>query len=188
MDPGCRAAGIDRAVEPVTPIMKSRADPAGVTIRAIRPDDNAHIVDAFRALEPRSIYLRFFSPKKELSDEELRRLTVPAEARGVALVATVATADRGEIIVGLGEYVPRERSAHIAFIVEEDYQGRGIASRLLEHLARIARGHGISQFEADVLAGNTPMLDVLRHSGLQATEIEEEGVVHVTLVLGEGAR
>jgi RimJ/RimL family protein N-acetyltransferase len=186
MDPGSRAAGIDWAVKLVTPFMKNRDDPAGVTIRAIRPDDNARIVEAFRALEPRSIYLRFFSPKKYLSDEELRRLTEPDRVREAALVATVATENQGEMIVGLGQYARSGRSAHIAFIVEEDYQGRGIASRLLQHLARIAREQGILQFEADVLAGNTPMLNVLRHSGLPATESEEDGIVHVTLVLGEG--
>jgi GNAT superfamily N-acetyltransferase len=110
----------------------------------------------------------------------------PDPARQAALVATVATGDREEIIVGLGEYVGAGASAHIAFAVEEDYQGRGIASRLLEHLARLAREKGIFRFEADVLAGNTPMLKVLRRSGLPMTESEQDGVVHVTLTLRDG--
>lgn len=164
-------------------LVKTRSDRDAVTIRAIRPDDGARIVKAFEALEPASIYLRFFSPKRELSAEEVRRVTEPDPARE-ALVATVATGNEGEIIVGLGEYVGAGGSAHIAFAVEEDYQGRGIAGRLLEHLARIAREKGISRFEADVLAENTPMLKVLRHSGLPMTESAEDGVVHVTLTLG----
>lgn len=165
-------------------LVKTRSDRDAVTIRAIRPDDRVRIVKAFQALEPRSIYLRFFGPKRELSAEEVRRVTEPDPARD-ALVATVATEDRGEIVVGLGEYVGAGGSAHIAFAVEEDYQGRGIAGRLLEHLARIAREKGISRFEADVLAENTPMLKALRHSGLPMTESEQDGVVHVTLTLGD---
>jgi GNAT superfamily N-acetyltransferase len=170
----------------VADLVKTRSAAEAVTIRAIRPDDGVRIVRAFQALEPRSIYLRFFSPKRELSAEEVRRVSEPDPAREAALVATVATEDQGEIIVGLGEYAGGGGSAHIAFAVEEDYQGRGIASRLLDHLARLAREKGISRFEADVLAGNTPMLKVLRRSGLPMTESEQDGVVHVTLTLGDG--
>ena len=165
-------------------LVKTRSGGEVVTIRAIGPDDGVRLVKAFQALAPRSIYLRFFGPKRELSAEEVRRVTEPDPARE-ALVATVATGNEGEIIVGLGEYVGAGGSAHIAFAVEEDYQGRGIAGRLLERLARSAREKGISRFEADVLAENTPMLKVLRHSGLPMTESEQDGVVHVTLALGD---
>ena len=157
-----------------------------VTIRAIRPDDGVRIVKAFQGLEPRSIYLRFFSPKKALSAEEVRRVTEPDPARQAALVATVPTGDQDEIIVALGEYVGSGASADIAFAVEDEYQGRGIASRLLQHLVRIAREKGISRFEADVLGENLSMLKVFRHSGLPITESKEGSIVHVTLTLGDG--
>ena len=170
----------------VADVVKPRSGGEAVRIRGIRPDDSLRIVRAFEALEPRSIYLRFHSPKKELSAEEVRRVAEPDPARGAALVATVATGDQDELVVGLGEYAGSGASAHIAFIVEEDYQGRGIAGRLFEQLVRIARQQGISRFEADVLAENTPMLKVLRHSGLPRTEDLENGVVHVTLALGDG--
>ena len=98
------------------------------------------------------------------------------------LVATVGSGDR-EIIVGLGEYVRSGAAADIAFAVEEDFQGRGIASRLLQQLADIARANGILQFEADVLAENAPMLAVLRNSGLRMQTSHEQGVIHATLFL-----
>jgi len=68
-------------------------------------------------------------------------------------VATVGSGDQ-ETIVGLGGYVRSGAAAEIAFAVEEDFQGRGIASRLLQQLAGIARASGIVRFEADVLAEN----------------------------------
>jgi hypothetical protein len=43
--------------------------------------------------------------------------------------------------------------------------------------------HKKVQFEADVLAENTPMLNVLRHGGLFMTESEEDDIVHATLYL-----
>jgi len=158
----------------------------GITIRPIRAQDKAAIVEAFRALEPRSIYRRFFFPKKELSDAELRRLTEPDKAREAVLVATILSGN-GERIVGVGHYIGNEECAQLAFTVEEDYQGRGIATSLLRRLIHLARESGVSRFEAHVLAGNGPMLSVLRHSGLPATERERDGIVTVTLALSGNA-
>ena len=50
-------------------------DGSPVTIRAARPDDKQRILTAFLALEPHSIYARFFHAKTELSEQELRQLT-----------------------------------------------------------------------------------------------------------------
>ncbi len=153
-----------------------------VSIRAVRPDDRERIVKAFRGLDRGSVYRRFFFHKKELKEEELRRVTECDGVSAAVLVATVGSGDR-EIIVGLGEYVRSGAAADIAFAVEEDFQGRGIASRLLQQLADIARANGILQFEADVLAENAPMLAVLRNSGLRMRTSHEQGVVHATLFL-----
>jgi len=152
------------------------------SIRAVRPDDKARLVKAFRGLDRGSVYLRFFSYKKALEDEELRRVTECDGASQAALVATVGNGEQ-EIIVALGEYVRSGAGAQIAFAVEEDFQGRGIASRLLRQLAGIARANGITQFEADVLAENAPMLAVLRNSKLRMRTRHQEGVVHATLFL-----
>jgi len=82
-----------------------RDDPVEqVSIRAVRPDDRGRIVKAFKGLERASVYLRFSSYKKELEDEELRRVTECDGASEAALVATVGTGEQ-EIIVALGEYV-----------------------------------------------------------------------------------
>jgi GNAT superfamily N-acetyltransferase len=153
-----------------------------VSIRAARPDDRERIVTAFRGLERGSVYRRFFFHKKELKEEELRRVTEIDGASAAVLVATVGSGDR-EIIVGLGEYMRSGAAADIAFAVEEDFQDRGIASRLLQQLANIARANGILQFEADVLAENAPMLAVLRKSGLRMQTSAGQGVVHATLSL-----
>lgn len=151
-----------------------------VSIRAVRPDDRERIVKAFRGLDGHSVYLRFFFHKKELKDEELRRVTECDGISEAVLVATVGSGDQ-EIIVGLANCVRSGAAADIAFAVEEDFQGRGIASRLLQQLADIARANGILQFEADVLAENAPMLAVFRNSGLRMQTSHGQGVVHATL-------
>ena len=79
-----------------------------MAIRPIRPDDRERLVQAFRALDAQSIYQRFFFPKRELSDEELRQITECDGKRVVALVATMGSGER-QAIVGLGQYVEATR-------------------------------------------------------------------------------
>ena len=75
------------------------------------------------------------------------------------------------------------RRAEIAFLVEEDYHGQGIAGRILKHLACIAREKGVTQFEADVLPQNKAMLAVFARSGLSMQQTPGDGSVHLTLSL-----
>jgi GNAT superfamily N-acetyltransferase len=154
--------------------------PDPIAIRHIQPEDKPRLVAAFRGLEPQSIYRRFFFPKKEVSDQELRRLTEPDRTSEAVLVATTGPEER---IVGLGTYTGDRKETELAFIVEEDYQGRGIAKALLRRLADLAHENGITRLSAHVLAANGPMLSVLRQSGLPVVEREADGVVTVTLLV-----
>lgn len=163
-------------------VQETLKDGSNVTIRAIHPDDADRLVKAFLALEPRTIRLRFFYAKGTLTDADLRRLQDMDYQHYVGLAATVQNAGE-EVIIGFGEYVARGESAEVAFVVEEDWQGRGVASRLLQHLVRIALEHGVTQFEAEVLKENEPMLAVFRHSGLPMTTRNGDDAVLVTLDL-----
>jgi GNAT superfamily N-acetyltransferase len=71
----------------------------------------------------------------------------------------------------------------LAFTTEKRYRGHGLANLLLRHLVGIAKKLGLSQFEADVLAENQPMLSVFRKSGLPMEQRHEGNVVHITLSL-----
>jgi RimJ/RimL family protein N-acetyltransferase len=162
-----------------------------VRIRSIKPDDKGRLTEAFRNLESESIYTRFFSQKKALSEAELKAATEVDFENVVALVVTVGEAGKETIIAG-GRYAAFEttdnrRSAEVSFTVEEDYQGQGLAGRLLRHLTHIARENGISQFEAEVLPENKAMLTVFARSGLPMKKKLEDGVMHVTLSLAGAA-
>ena len=159
-----------------------RARLRGISMRRACADDRERIVKAFSALSPESIYQRFFVFKKRLSDEELRRLTENDGVRDVVLVATVIGIHQ-EIIVGLGRYVRNGASAEVAFTVDEDYRGLGIASELLRRLTDIARRSGVRRFEADVLPDNNSMLNVFQRSGLPMSAFETDGIVHLTLLI-----
>jgi GNAT superfamily N-acetyltransferase len=158
-----------------------------VTIRDLRPADLEKLADAIGKLDRESIYTRLFGYRASFSAAELERLVTVDPAREAALVVTLGGAT-DEIVIATGRYIagpPREgvRTAEIAFVVEEDYHGRGIAGRLLQHLAGIARSRGITAFEADVLASNPAMLAVFSRSGMPLASRREGSTVHVTLSL-----
>jgi RimJ/RimL family protein N-acetyltransferase len=168
-------------------VVEPLRDKRPVTIRAIRPGDKGMLLEAFKGLEASSIYTRFFGPRKDLTDRELIEATEIDFIRTVALVACVQE-NAGERIIGGGRYSALEgpdppSAAEIAFVVEEDYHGQGIASILLKHLLLIGRQQGISQFEADVLHANKKMLRVFERSGLSVVTKASSDSIHVTMRL-----
>jgi GNAT superfamily N-acetyltransferase len=163
------------------------------TSRRLRPDDRERIAAAVGKLDPESIYTRLFSHRKQLTEAGLNRIMAVAPGREVMLVVTTGTG-ANETVIGSARYIASdrpgspERIAEVAFLVAKDYQGLGIAGRLLGQLADLARGHGIVAFEADVLAENKPMLSVFARSALPMKKRYEGGVVHVTLSLDAGCQ
>jgi RimJ/RimL family protein N-acetyltransferase len=159
-------------------------DGTPVVVRAIRHDDAAGVLAAFKSLDPQSVYTRFFTYKKGLTDAELKQITDVDFDRVVALVVALPR-DGEEKLIGGGRYFAdlSVKSAELAFVTDENYRGQGIASLILRHLARIGRDQGVLRLEADVLAQNQAMLAVFRRSGLPTRERPEGNVVHVTLSL-----
>ena len=158
-----------------------------VTVRTIRPDDKDALLAAFKELDERTIFLRFFGTKKELSKEELKRLTEVDFDRTVSLVMCLQSETK-EIIIGGGSYFAFGQAdspdkAEVSFTVEEDYHGLGIASITLKHLAMIAREKGIGQLHAEVLPENKGMLAVFKRSGFPHEQEYVDGFVHVVLSL-----
>ncbi|MDQ2896821.1 MAG: GNAT family N-acetyltransferase [Actinomycetota bacterium] len=78
----------------------------------------------------------------------------------------VATRGPEQEIVGHGAYLREsEDRAEVAFMVADAWQGHGIATIMLAHLAAAAEQHGISEFTALVLPLNHRMIEVFRQSG-----------------------
>ena len=103
----------------------------------------------------------------------------------VGLAATTGSKEH-ERFIGVGRYIRTENPsrAEVAFAVLDEYQGHGIGTLLLKHLARIAQRNGIREFEAHVLGSNHQMLEVFANSGFHIHDSYESGVVHMTLDIG----
>ncbi len=152
-----------------------------VTIRAQRPDD----LDGWRAVLARTsaetLHFRFFAVKREVSDKEAHYFLDIDFVKHVALVVIADEGGLPTLIGGARYYVVEPGKAEIAFGLVDEYQGKGIGSALVRHLAAIGREAGLRELVAEVLSDNLPMLRVFERSGLAMSTTREGPVVHVTL-------
>ncbi|EWM65261.1 LOW QUALITY PROTEIN: acetyltransferase, GNAT family, partial [Micromonospora sp. M42] len=154
------------------------SDGTTVQLRQIRPEDAPEIVAMHGRFSERTRYLRYFSPYPRIPERDLKRF-VNVDHRDREAFVVLA----GERIVAVGRYErlgPASPEAEVAFVVEDAYQGRGIGSVLLEHLADAAGRNGIVHFVAEVLPANGAMLRVFADFGYQVQRQYADGVVHLT--------
>jgi ribosomal protein S18 acetylase RimI-like enzyme len=164
-------------------VTETLRDGRTVEIRALQPADVDGLKAAVASTSAESLARRFFGPKRYFSEQEIAYFVNIDFITQVALVATVDEGGKHPIVAG-GRYVLVQPGvAEVAFVVVDDYQGHGIGSRLMRHLARIARAAGLRELVAEVLPDNQPMLNVFRNCGLKVATRREGGAVHVTMQL-----
>jgi RimJ/RimL family protein N-acetyltransferase len=159
---------------------------AAVRVRAIRPDDTPRLRAFHAHLSSDTILWRYLHYVPALSVSDADHITHVDYTNRMALLATVCQDDQ-ERIVAVGSY---DRigpdSAEIAFVVADDWQGRGIATTLLARLAAYARAQGFTTLVALTLSTNRRMLHVLRSSGYPSTvRFEDVEDVEVRLDISE---
>ncbi|MGB0099986.1 MAG: GNAT family N-acetyltransferase [Nocardioides sp.] len=144
-------------------------------IRPIRPDDKDVFVEFYARVSDQSKYFRFFSPMPQLSDRDVARFTNVDHVQRVAFVMTLQSR-----IIAVGRYdVVRPGEAEVAFLVEDQHQGRGIAQLLLEHLAQAGRERGVERFVAEILPDNTRMIQTFRDAGYRVVSEYDEGILQL---------
>ena len=158
-------------------------DGRSTLIRAIRPDDKQRLLNGFHRLRGKSIYFRFFSAKKDLTEKELEFYTEVDFEHHVAIVSTIVCNEK-EKIIGVGRYIEftdkdTERTAEVAFAVDDEHQDLGVGTILFEYLVTIAQNKGIASLEADVLLDNRNMLEIFEHSGFELKKTTRSGVTHI---------
>jgi acetyltransferase len=161
------------------------ADGTAITLRPIRPED-ADMEQAFvRRLSPQAKYFRFMDTLRELSQEELVRLTQLDYARDLALIATVRQ-DGQEMEIGVARYFtnPDGESGEFALVVDDAWQGLGLGTKLMGRLVEAARERNFRALQGEVLADNLKMLRLADKLGFSRRQKPDEpGVVAVEKML-----
>ena len=119
-------------------------DGRAVHIRAMRPADEAEILQAFDRLSPDARYMRFMRTVREPNLERLRKTLASFPACGLGIVATVPAAD-GIDIVGTAIFVlgSDPSTCEFAITIAADYGGAGLGRTLLTALIDAAKRRGL---------------------------------------------
>ncbi len=149
---------------------------APVTLRMAHPED-ADMEQAFMtSLSEKSRYMRFFSGLSKLPEHVLKEFTTPRYPISYAVIATVPEGD-GEKQIGVARWAPTgtEGVAEFAVVVADEYQGRGIASRLMRILITAAAVGGLERLEGLILTENEPMLAMVKKMGFTRCPSHDAG-------------
>jgi len=132
-----------------------------VHVRPVRPGDRAQVRAFLGGVSEDAIWFRFFSMANlEWAADWV--VDVDYRDRFGLVVVTGATSE----IIAHATYIRLDPDrAEVAFLVSDAWQGHGIATILLAHLAERAAADGITTFMAEVLPGNHRMITVFRESG-----------------------
>ncbi len=160
-------------------------DGTTVMLRPIKPSDEDLIKEFFYKLSDETIYKRFMGVKKYLPRQQLHELANVDYSKNMAIVAVIGNGEKEEIL-GIGRYGLDEdtNSAEVAFVVRDDWQGKGIGTELLKYLTTIAKKRGLYGFTADVFADNKPMLSLFEKFDKKNYIMEKElvgGIYHLRM-------
>jgi acetyltransferase len=137
-----------------------------ITIRPISAADLGLEQRFVEGLSASTGYQRLMSARRP-SLEEVRRFTDVNPERELALIATTLV-QGNECQIGVARYVKEHSSpseAEFAIVLSDDWQGRGLGTRLLRSLLIAAKIDGVRRVVGTTLSENRAMLAVARKLG-----------------------
>ena len=137
-------------------------DGTDIVIRPIRPEDAESEAKFVRELSKEAKYFRFMNSLQELSQEMLVRFTQIDYHNEMALIA-VAPHATGDEQIGVARYTTNldKTGCEFALVVSDQWQGKGIARRLMRNLMEVARDRDLERMEGQVLSNNSRMLELM---------------------------
>jgi acetyltransferase len=151
-------------------------------IRPIRPEDASLLIAFAAGLSDRSRYMRFFTLQRELTPVMLARLTQVDYDRELALVAFPEGASEAGHIVGVARFSPNPdgESCEFAVTIDDSWNGRGVATVLMQRLMQAARDAGYRCMIGYVLADNEAMLKLADRLEFKRTrDVDDPALVTV---------
>ncbi len=164
--------------------VKSFKDGLEVKFRPIKPSDEDLMRRLFYQFSDESKYLRYFARVQTMPHRKMQEY-VNIDYVDTLSIAGIISHDRSEEIIAEARYsyYPREKIHELAFIVDDLYQGKGIATFMVDYLLKIGKERGLAALCATVLPENKKMLKVFDKSGVEHTAKYSDGVIVVTFRL-----
>ncbi len=160
----------------------------GLIFRPASLDDIPRVESFMTRVSRESLRMRFMAAISQVSSDVIKQLC-SGDFKSSGCLLALTGDDKDSKVVGLGNYISggNGHTAEVAFLIEDDYQGKGIGTLLLERLAGLAAANGFIEFEAEVLPDNQPMINVFKSSGFERHQVWDSDTVHIELPVGSAA-
>lgn len=161
-------------------------DGTEIFFRPVKPTDEAALSEMLYSLSPTSIRTRYMAQTVAFPHRDVQQLTNIDYTQDISIVGTVPAVS-GEQVVAIAQYYldPKTQAAEVAFLVQDEWQQKGMGRFLLDYLAQIAKQRGVRQFYAKVLPNNKSMLAIFHNSGYEVKTEFDGDVYSITFDLME---
>lgn len=164
-------------------------DGTNLALRPVRATDEQAIKDLYYSCTDLTVHRRFSHAVESMPDDEFCRLLNADYHESMGIVGVIRDGEEERIIaIAYYDLDPGSRTAKVDFLVQDDYQGRGIGTILMHHLMEVARAEGVGGFRAETLADNIAMIRILHKSGCETLSTLESGVLSVEFRFETGGR
>lgn len=151
-------------------------DGTEIFFRPVKPTDEAALAQMLYSLSAESIRTRYMTHTMAFPHKEVQQLTNVDYRHDITIVGTVPGVS-GDEIVAIAQYYldPKTDAAEVAFLVQDEWQQKGMGTFLLDYVTQIAVQRGVKRFYAKVLPANKPMLAIFYNTGYKVnTEFDGE--------------
>lgn len=159
-------------------------DGSHVVVRSICKFDAAKERAFIEGLSPQSRRFRFLGSISTPSEALIKQLTDLDPSREVALIA-LTTDETSPEEVGVARFCMQpDGGAEVAVTVADAWQGKGLATLLMQQLIAAARSRGVHRLYSTDAGSNHAMRDLAAHLGFTCTpDPEDHTQVIYSLVL-----
>jgi acetyltransferase len=143
-----------------------------VTIRPIRPEDEPLLIAFHRKLSENTVNQRYFSLlqlEQRIAHERLARICFADYDSDVPLVVDLKRPDGDHEILGVGRLtrVHGLKEARFSIVISDEWQSRGLGTRLLRLLIAIGREEKLTRIAGSMLPENIIMRKLCEKLGFQ---------------------
>jgi len=161
-------------------------DGTEVFFRPVKPIDEPALSEMLYSASKESIRTRFMTRKGNFPHKDVQQWTNIDYHNNISIVGIVPSVS-GEQIVAIAQYYldPKTQTAEVAFLVQDEWQKKGLGTLLLAYLTQIAKQRGVKKFYAKVLPVNKAMLAVFHNSGYEINTVFDGDSYNITYDLTE---
>ncbi|MHA1145231.1 MAG: GNAT family N-acetyltransferase [Candidatus Helarchaeota archaeon] len=159
-------------------------DGTKVFLRPIKPEDRELWLEFYLSLSKMAKYYRFFSSRPDPDEKMIKQYTQIDYVNNFALIALVKENEK-ERMVGVVRYVldPKSGNAELAIVIADDWQGRGLGTKMLIEMLGIMIKRKVHKVVGDVFLENDKMMQLMRESGFKFIGESQYGIRHFEFAL-----